>query len=147
MNRTSATLLCVTLLLSAAGGLPAQEDREAIRKVYDAIHKSFIGIQITLKKKTRLEKAEIEEESLDAEAQRLYQLSENEQPLEAWGVALEKGLILMADKTLKESDIEKIQATDATGAVFEAKLVSVGRNHDFVLLKPAEPRDLVPLEF
>src|SRR5436190_7480837 len=53
----------------------------------------------------------------------------------------------MADKTLKESDIEKIKATDATGAVFEAKLAGVGRNHDFVLLQPAEPRDLVPLEF
>jgi S1-C subfamily serine protease len=147
MNRTAAALLSVTLLLSAAAGLPAQEDREAIRKVYDAVHKSFIGIEITLKKKTRLEKSEIEEESLDAEAQRLYQLSENEQPLEAWGVALEKGLILMADKTLKESDIEKIKATDAAGGVFEVKLESVGRNHDFVLLKPVEPRDLVPLEF
>jgi len=147
MNRTVAALLCASFLISAASGLRAQEDREAIRKVYDAVHQSFVGIEITLKKKTRLEKAELEEESLDAEAQRLVQLSENEQPLEAWGVAVEKGLILMADKTLKESDIEKIKATDAAGAVFEAKLVSVGRNHDFVLLKPAEPRDLVPLEF
>jgi len=147
MNRTVAALLSASFLISAASGLRAQEDREAIRKVYDAVHRSFLGIEITLKKKTRLEKAELEEESLDAEAQRLYQLSENEQPLEAWGVALEKGLILMADRTLKESDIEKIKATDAAGAVFEAKLVSVGRNHDFVLLKPAEPRDLVPLEF
>ncbi|HVR83277.1 MAG TPA: hypothetical protein VMU54_03140 [Planctomycetota bacterium] len=147
MNRTAAAFFSLTILLSAATGLSAQEDREAIRKVYDAVHKSFIGIEITLKKKTRLEKSEIEEESLDAEAQRLYQLSENEQPLEAWGLALEKGLILMADKTLKESDIEKIKATDAVGAVFEAKLVSVGRNHDFILLKPVEPRDLVPLEF
>jgi len=147
MNRTVAALLSASFLISAASGLRAQEDREAIRKVYDAVHRSFLGIEITLKKKTRLEKAELEEESLDAEAQRLYQLSENEQPLEAWGVALEKGLILMADRTLKESDIEKIKATDAAGAVFEAKLVSVGRNHDFVLLKPSEPRDLVPLEF
>ncbi|HLY73177.1 MAG TPA: hypothetical protein VKU80_03590 [Planctomycetota bacterium] len=147
MNRTAAALLSAGLLLSPAIGVSAQEDREAIRKVYDAVHKSFIGIDITLKKKTRLEKAEIEEESLDAEAQRLYQLSENEQPLPGWGLALEKGLILMPDKTLKESDIERIRATDFTGAVFDAKLVSVGRNHDFVLLKPVEARELVPLEF
>jgi S1-C subfamily serine protease len=147
MTRTSAALLSLALGLSAASGLGAQEDREAIRKVYETVHRSFVGLEITLKKKTRLEKAEIEEESLDAEAQRLFQLSENEQPLEAWGVAIDKGLILMADKTLKESDIEKIRAVDATGAAFEVKLLSVGRNHDFVLLKPAEPRELVPLEF
>jgi len=67
--------------------------------------------------------------------------------LEAWGVAVEKGLILMADKTLKESDVERIRATDSTGAVFDVKLASVGRNHDFVLLKPVEARELVPLEF
>ncbi|HLY07777.1 MAG TPA: hypothetical protein VKW04_00605 [Planctomycetota bacterium] len=147
MTRSAAAVLSLVLGLSKASPLGAQEDREAIRKVYDAVHKSFLGLEITLRKKTRLEKAEIEEESLDAEAQRLYQLSENEQPLEAWGIALEKGLILMADKALKESDIEKIVATDATGAVFEAKLLSVGRNHDFVVLKPVQPRELVPLEF
>jgi S1-C subfamily serine protease len=147
MTRTAAALLSVALSLSAAPPLAAQEDREAIRKVYDAVHKSFVGIEITLRKKTRLEKAEMEEESLDAEAQRLFQLSENEQPLETWGVAVEKGLILMADKALKDADVERIRATDSTGASFEAKLVSIGRNHDFVLLKPAEPRDLVPLEF
>lgn len=127
--------------------LQAQEDREAIRKVYDAVHKSFVGVDVTLKKKTRLEKAELEEESQDAETQRLNQLAENEQPLETWGVAIEKDLILMADKTLKESDIEKIHCTDATGAKFEAKFHAVGRNHDFVLLKPVQPRDLVPLVF
>jgi S1-C subfamily serine protease len=144
MTRTAAALLCLSVFLPAAA---AQEDREAVRKVYDAVHKSFVGLEITLKKKTRLEKAELEEEALDAEAQRLYQLSENEQPLEAWGVAVEKNLILMADKTLKDSDIEKIQATDATGARFAAKLHAVGRNHDFVLLQPVEARELVPLEF
>jgi S1-C subfamily serine protease len=127
--------------------LQAQEDREAIRKVDDAVHKSFVGIDITLKKKTRLEKAELEEESQDAEAQRLFQLSENEQPFETWGLVFEKDLILMADRTLKESDIEKIRVTDASGAKFEAKLHAVGRNHDFVLLKPAEARELVPLAF
>lgn len=147
MTRTSASLPALLLLLSAALPLGAQEDREAIRKVDAAVHPSFVGLEIFLKKKTRLEKAELEEESLDAEAQRLFQLSENEQPLEAWGVAVEKGLILMADRTLKESDIERIKATDASGATFDAALVSVGRNHDFVLLKPVEARELKPLEF
>jgi len=144
--KTFLCALCVSVSLWCSS-LSAQEDREAIRKVYDAVHKSFVGIDVTLKKKTRLEKAELEEEAQDAEAQRLFQLSENEQPFETWGVVLEKDLILMADKTLKESDIEKIRVTDATGAKFEAKLHAVGRNHDFVLLKPVEPRELVPLVF
>jgi len=139
-------LLCVSVSLWCSS-LEAQEDREAIRKVYESVHKSFVAVDITLKKKTRLEKAELEEESLDAEAQRLYQLSENEQPFETWGVAVEKDVILLADKTLKDSDIEKIQVTDSTGAKFDAKLHAVGRNHDFILLKPVAPRELVPLAF
>ncbi len=142
-------LLCV-LSLSVSPwcpSLPAQEDREAVRKTYDAVRKSFVGIDVVLKKKTRLEKAELEEESLDAEAQRLFQLSENEQPFETWGVAVDKDLILMADKTLKESDVEKITAVDSAGARFELKFHAVGRNHDFVLLKPVEPRELAPLAF
>lgn len=141
MTRTLALLLCLSVALDA------QEDREAVRKTYDAVHKSFVGLEIFLKKKTRLEKAELEEESLDAEAQRLFQLSENEQPLETWGVVLEPNLILMADRTLKEADIDHIRATDASGATFAAKLSAVGRRHDFVLLAPAEPRELAPLEF
>ena len=95
MTRTLALLLCFSVALHA------QEDREAVRKTAEALRPSFVGLEIFLKKKTRLEKAELEEESLDAEAQRLFQLSENEQPLEAWGVAIEPNLILMADKTLK----------------------------------------------
>src|SRR4051812_37885846 len=141
MTRTLALLLC----LSAA--LHAQEDREAVRKTYEATRKSFVGLEIFLKKKTRLEKAELEEETLDAEAQRLFQLSENEQPLEAWGVAIEPQVILMADKTLKESDIERIRATDSAGATFEVKLHSVGRRHDFVLLAPTTPHELPPMAF
>ncbi len=139
-------LLCVSVSLCSSS-LGAQEDREAVRRTYDAVRKSFVGIDIALKKKTRLEKAELEEENPDPEAQRIFQLSENEQPLEAWGVVLEKDLILMADRALKESDIEKITVTDATGAKFEAKLHAVGRNHDFVLLKPSAPRELAPLTF
>lgn len=141
MTRILALLLCFSVALDA------QEDREAVKKTYDAVHPSFVGLEIFLKKKTRLEKAEIEEESLDAEAQRLFQLSENEQPFEAWGLAIEPDLILMADRTLKESDIEKIRATDASGATFEAKLQAVGRRHDFVLLKPVGDHRLAPIEF
>ena len=149
MNNSGGLKKILPCVLAAlwGSGVHAQEDREAIRKVYDAVHQSFVGIDVTLKKKTRLEKAELEEESQDAEAQRLFQLSENEQPFETWGLVLEKDLILMADKTLKESDVERIRATDATGAVFDCRLSAVGRNHDFVLLRPAEPRELVPLEF
>jgi hypothetical protein len=106
-----------------------------------------VGLDVTLRKKTRLEKAELEEEALDAEAQRLVQLMENEQPLETWGVAVEKDFILMADRGFKESDVARIEATDFSGATFEVKLAGVGRRHDFVLLKPAEPRELVPLAF
>ncbi|HZE97539.1 MAG TPA: hypothetical protein VE981_10975, partial [Planctomycetota bacterium] len=146
MTRSAAALVCAALL-AAASPLGAQENREAIRKVDDTVHKSFVGIEVTLKRKTRLERAELEEESLDAEAQRLVQLSENEQFLEAWGVAVDKNLILMADKTLKDADIEKIEATDSTGTKFLLKLQAVGRNHDFVLLQPASPRELTPLEF
>ena len=142
-----AALLCASLCPPWPTLSVAQEDREAIRKTDEAVRKSFLGIDIVLKKKTRLEKAELEEETQDAEAQRLLQLAENEQPFETWGVAVEKDFILMADKTLKESDIEKIQVTDSTGARFEAKLHAVGRNHDFVLLKPVQPRELVPLAF
>jgi S1-C subfamily serine protease len=149
MNNSGGLKKILPCVLAAlwGSGVHAQEDREAIRKVYDAVHQSFVGIDVTLKKKTRLEKAELEEESQDAEAQRLFQLSENEQPFETWGLVLEKDLILMADKTLKESDIEKIRVSAAGGTTFEAKIHGVGRNHDFVLLKPLEPRELVPLTF
>lgn len=140
-------VLCWGLMGWCAFPLAAQEDPEAIRRVYEAVHRSFVGIDVTLRKKTRLEKAELEEESLDAEAQRLFQLSENEQPFECWGVAIEKNLILVADKTLKESDIASIQVTPASGAKFQAKLCAVGRNHDFVLLRPEPPQELEPLTF
>jgi S1-C subfamily serine protease len=143
---TKLALLCAFVSLCFTS-LSAQEDREAIRKTYDAVRKSFVGIDVVLKKKTRLEKAELEEEQQDAETQRINQLAENEQPFETWGVAVEKDLILMADKTLKESDIEKINVTDSSGATFEVKLHAVGRNHDFVLLKPVQARELVPLAF
>jgi hypothetical protein len=141
----------VLLWVSVSLGIPSlahpQEDREAVRKTYENVRKSFLGVDVTLRKKTRLEKAELEDDATDSDAQRLQQLMENEQPLEAWGVAIEKDVILMAEKGLKEADIERIRVTDSGGAVFEAKLFAVGKSHDFVLLKPASPRELTPLLF
>jgi S1-C subfamily serine protease len=140
----------MTSLLAAlvALAVPApQEDREAVRKAFDLVHKSFLGIDVTLRKKTRLEKAELEEEALDAEAQRILQLAENDQPLETWGVAVAPDLILLPDHGLKPSDVEKIEAVDATGARFGARLAGVGRTLDFVLLRPDPPRELTPLSF
>jgi len=146
-RRLTCLLLCGLCVFVVSSLSLTQEDREAIRKTHAAVHKSFVGLDVTLRKKTRLEKAELEEEALDAEAQRLVQLMENEQPLETWGVAIDKDLILVADRGFKESDVQKIEATDAAGARFEVKLAGVGRRHDFVLLKPAAPRELVPLAF
>ena len=50
MTRTSAALLPLALALAAAPPLGAQEDREAVRKTYEAAHRSFVGLEITLKK-------------------------------------------------------------------------------------------------
>jgi S1-C subfamily serine protease len=140
-------LLGILVAASWGSSLPAQEERDGVRKTYETVRPSFLAIEITLRKKTRLEKAELEDETLDADDQRLQQLREAEQPLEAWGVAVDKNLILMAEKGLKESDVERIRVTDSTGASFEAALAGVGRRHDFVLLKPTSPRELTPLSF
>jgi S1-C subfamily serine protease len=135
------------LALAAPPAGRAQEDREAVRKTFEAVHASFVGIDIALRKKTRLEKAEVDEEALDAEAQRIAQLAENEQTYESWGVAVSPDTVLMADRGLRSADVEKIEGLDSTGARFELRLHAVGRQHDFVLLKPVAPRPLTPLAF
>ena len=89
--------------------LRAQEDREAVRKTYENVRKSFVALEVKLRKKTKIEKAEAEDEAADAESQRLQQLMETDQPLETWAVAVEKDLLLMAEKGLKEADIGKIE--------------------------------------
>ncbi len=142
MNDAPA-LLAVLLALAPA----AQEEREAVRKVHEAVRKSFVGIEISLRKKTRLEKADLEEEAPDNEAQHLLNLAENQQVLETWGVAVEKDLVLLADPRLKPSDAARIDLIDSSGARFEGRLHALGRRHDFVLVKPLAPRDLAPLEF
>lgn len=138
--------LAALFLLLGAPGDP-QEDREAVRKVYEAVRPSFVAIEIILRKKTRLERAELEEETLDNEAQQLLNLSENQQAFETWGVAVDRDLVLTADRPLRSSDVEKLELTDSTGARFEGKLHAVGRRHDFVLIKASPPKDLVPLAF
>jgi S1-C subfamily serine protease len=130
----------------AAFAVP-QEDREAVRRTYEAVRPSFVGLDIALRRKTRLEKAELEEDGGDAEAQRIAQLAENGQLLEAWGVAVAEDAVLMSDRGLKDADIERITATDATGARFDVVPAGTGRRHDFVVLKPKEPRKLTPLAF
>jgi S1-C subfamily serine protease len=147
MNKDRTRAAIVALFVSAATAAPAQEDREKIRAVDQAVHPSLVGIEITLRRKTRLEKADLQEETLDSEAQQLLALTENQQTLDTWGVAIEKDLVLMADRAIKAADIERIELTLVSGERFEARLHAVGRRHDFVLLKPAAPRELTPLAF
>lgn len=135
--------LFALLVLSAA---VAQEDREGLRKVYETVRPSYLGVDVWLRKKTRLERAEIEEDTLDNEGQQLHTLSENQQVFETWGVAVEKDLVLLADRALKASDVEKIELTDSAGDRLEAKIHAVGRRHDFILLK-ASGKELTPLAF
>lgn len=125
----------------------AQEDRESVRKTHEAVRKSFVTIEATLRKKTRLEKAEHEEEAPDDEVQQLHALSENRQTFDGWGVAVEKDLILMADRSLRATDVEKIELTDPSGARVPGTIHAVGRNHDFVLLKAGRALEVVPLTF
>jgi hypothetical protein len=128
--------------------LPPQEDRAGVRRTADAVRPSLVGLDVSLRRRSRLEKAELEEDAPDAETQRLAQRAENGQLFETWGVAVAEDLVLAADtRGLRESDVERIRGTDATGAVFELRLAGAGRRHDFVLLRPVEPRKLVPLAF
>lgn len=137
-------LLAMCLCVSVAA---PQEDREAVRRAYETVRPSLLGIEVTLRKKTRLEKTELEEDGLESEARQLLQLADNRQTYDLWGVAVERDLILIPDRSIDAADIERIEAVDASGARFEARFHAVGRNHDFVLLKPATPRDLSPIAF
>ena len=127
--------------------LALQNEHPGVQPTYEAVRKSFVGVDVHLRKKTRLEKADLEDEAPDAEQQALVQFAENEMPFESWAVAVEKDLLLMPEKALRPENVERIECVDAAGARFEAELKAVGRNFDFVLLKPKTPRDLVPLAF
>jgi hypothetical protein len=151
-DRMKKALATALFFFSAASALfapsaKAQEDREAVRKSFEAVRPSFCTLEFTLRKKTRLEKSEIEEESPDSEIQRLVTLADNQQTLDAWGVAVTKDEILLPELFLRPGDVEKLEVTDASGARFEGRLHAVGRDHDFVIVKPAAPRELVPLAF
>lgn len=142
--RNDAPALLAALVALAP---PAQEDRETVRRVHAAVRESFVGIEISLRKKSRMERAEIEEEIQDPEIRHLLNLAENRQVLETWGVAVEKNLVLMADPKLLPDDIARIDLVDSTGARFPGRFAAVGRDHDFILIRPDPPRELKPLEF
>jgi hypothetical protein len=139
--------VAVGLILCFALPASPQEDREAVRRAYEAVRPSLVGIDLVLRKKTRIEKADLDEESQDAEAQRQANLAEQELPLETWGVAVAKDLIVMADRGLRPGDVERIDCVDAKGATFGATMIGVLANHDGVLLKPEAGRELAPLAF
>lgn len=141
-NDPPATLAALILLAPAP-----QEDREMVRRVHAAVHESFVGVEITLRRKSRMERSEIEEEIQDPEVRHLLNLAENRQVLETWGVAVEKNLVLLADPKLLPDDIQRIDLTDTSGERFTGRLVAVGRDHDYLLVQPDPPRDLKPLEF
>lgn len=124
-----------------------QETHPGVGPAFESARKSFVGVDVHLRKKTRLEKADLDEESLDPELQRLGQLAEAGLPFESWAVAVDKDLLLMAEKGLRAEAVEKIECFDAAGERFTATLQAVGRNFDFVLLKPTTPRSFPPLEF
>ncbi len=144
-HRAAGRLARACVLLVAA--TPPQDDRQTVPRVYETVRRSMVGIEITLRKKTRLEKAELAEEPVDPDVQYLLNLAENQQVFQTWGVAVAKDLILMADHKIRPSDAARIDITDASGQRFQGAFAGIGRNHDFVLLKPTTPRELAPLEF
>jgi hypothetical protein len=127
--------------------LLAQNDHPGVAAAHEAVRKAFVAVDVHLRKKTRLEKADLDDEAQDVELQRLAQLAEADQPLETWAVAVEKGLLLMPERGLRTEGVERIDCLDASGTRFEAKLHAVGRNFDFVLLKPTTPLEFIPLAF
>ncbi|HEX7897023.1 MAG TPA: hypothetical protein VF950_04650 [Planctomycetota bacterium] len=127
--------------------LALQAEHPGVGPTYEAVRKSFVGVDVHLRKKTRLEKADLEDEAPDAEQQALVQYAENELPMESWAVAVEKNLLLMPEKALRADNVERIECVDATGTRFEAEMMGVGRNFDFVLLRPKKPLEFPPLAF
>lgn len=127
--------------------LALQAEHPGVAPTYEAVRPAFVGVDVHFRKRTRLEKAEQEEESPDGERQTLLQLAENEMPLETWALAVDKDLLLMAERGLRPDLIERIDCVDASGARFEAELKGVGKTFDFVLLKPKTPVELKPLAF
>jgi hypothetical protein len=127
--------------------LALQAEHPGVQPTYEAARKSFVGVDVYLRKKTRLEKADLDDEAPDAEQQGLVQLAESEMPLESWAVAVGKDLLLMPEKALRPENVERIECVDASGVRFEAELKAVGRNFDYVLLRPKKPLEFPPLAF
>lgn len=143
MNNWTAALLA----LAAQASGPAPDEQEALRRAHAAVHPSFVALEITVRKRTRIEKAEIEEDPPDPEIRAAYEAAEQGLPLETWGVAIAPDLILTHDRGLRESDYARVEAVDATGTRFAARPAGIGLDHDFLLLRPSDPRPLTPLAF
>ena len=124
-----------------------QDDREGVRTVHQSVHRSFVAVEIRLRKKSRIERAELQAEALDAKAQRFLRLMENDQVFETWGVAVGKDLVLMPDHGLRDGDVAELTMRDSTGERFGGVLHGIGRRHDFMVVKAAAPHPLVPLSF
>lgn len=142
-----SSLTAALLALAAQAAEPAPDEREALRRAHAAVHPSFVALEITVRKRTRIEKAELEEDPPDPELRAAYEAAEQGLPLETWGVAVAPDLILTHDRGLREGDYAGIEAVDATGTRFAARPAGVGLDHDFLLLRPADPRPLTPLKF
>jgi hypothetical protein len=142
-------LCCSSSLSPQAYAQDAQREKERIRKCWEAARPSMVGLEIKLSKKSRTERGEDDYEALSDEERQVRALADSRQTLDAWGVVIDAdGTILTPDMRLTPEEVEKITATASDGAPFEVKLDAMGRHHDFVTLKPAEPRrDLMPVAF
>ncbi len=139
------TALAFLILLP---GLPQdRQDKEIIQKCGATARASTVALEIHLRKKTKIEKLELEFETLDQEQQRILELAENQQTLDVWGVAIDAETILMPDYTLRGKDVDKIVATTADGKSFEVAFHAMLRNFDGVLLRPKEKAALTPIAF
>jgi hypothetical protein len=136
-------LALLTLLV-----LPQErQDKEIIQKCGAAARASMVAVEIHFRKKTRLEKLEMEFDEIDQEQQQIQQLAESQQSLDVWGVAIDADTLLVPDYAIRSKDVEKIVATGADGKSFEVALHALGRNFDGALLKAKEKVALTPVTF
>ncbi len=139
--------LCVLCGLDRPACPQDRQDKEVIQKCGATARASMVALEFHLKKKTRIEKLEMEFDELDQEQQRILELSEAQQTLDLWGVAIDAETILIPDYTLRAKDVEKIVATGADGKPFEVVFAALLRNFDGVLLKPKDKAALTPVAF
>ncbi len=138
--------LALLLLLPASLSAQDRPDGAVLRKVHESVRRSLVGLELTLKKPSRLdrESRERREERRDADG-----LAQERLTLDTWGVVLDAaGRLAMADPGLDPSSIEKIAGTSPDGSRFEAVVDGVGRRHDCLYLKAdPPPPGAAPLAF